>query len=300
MLALLAAACDTVIPYPKTGEDEMLYISGLATEGESSFSVRKLFPITEKSFVTLKKMTMLDAAMELIVNGEAIPLAYSNDSLECIFTTDYEFTSGDRITVKVSTAGMPEAICETIMPDWPEVISMSCDRVDGKTVDFNAAIQTEPDKMDGYVYSLNIERLTEYYIDGKKVSETIDTISQSLHSGDRTKTIYYKNRPVTGYEAASQSGIHSLSKTIILTDLPETTDDDGHTVRAESTIRRVRLCALHLSEPLYLSLKTSRIRVDYDSESEISFVAPLEYSNINGVKGTIGCATAYQSEWMGL
>lgn len=296
-LTFLACSCETVVPYPVTGEEMMLYVSGVAEDKKTTISVRKIFQITDKNFVIRKSATMLDATMLLTVNGNEIETRCSNDSLECLFRADYELIPGDKVTLKVSAPGMRDASCEVTIPDFAEIIGMSYVKVDDNTLNFSASVQTNPGDMDGYVYSLEVETRTMKYVDGALALEKIDTLRYSLHYRDQVKDVSYNGFPVTGYEDADGKGIHSLSTSIGLSQTLEVIEGDGHTVRTERVTRRVRLSALHLSTPLYIGLKTQRNRTDDGSYSDVLFVSPLEYSNISGGKGLFGCVSAYKSEW---
>lgn len=297
-LALWACSCETVVPYPDTGAKEMLYINGAAEGRLSTISVRKIFPITDKNFVAQKRLTMVDAKMLLTVNGEEIITKCSNDSLECVFTSDYEFLPGDRVTVKVSAIGLPDASCEATVPEYAEVLGMSCSKDGDNTLNFNASIQTDPDKMEGYAYLLEAEASTNEYVDGSLTLEKTDTLRYSLHYGNQIKGVSYRGTPVTGYEDADEKGVHYLSTSIQISGSYETPDGDGHTVRKEYIVKRVRLEALHLSESLYIGLKTQRDMTSAWSYSDAMFVSPLEYSNITGGKGCFGCVSTYKSEWI--
>lgn len=291
-------SCEEVIPYPDTGATKMMYIEGAAGGGVSRFSVRRIFPISEKMFVSQKEKTLLEASMTLTVNGEEVPVTCSNDSLFCVFSAEYAFQAKDRISVKVSAPGVPDVRCETTVPDLPEVKDVSYNLLDENTLNVNATIRIYPQMMDGYVYFLEKEENKITYIDGIFESETTETMIQCLQERVYgTKTIYYRYYPVTGYEDADGNGMHHLSSNVELSSSYEMPDEEGRIVRTESTVRRIRFCAWHLSTALYLGLKTKRKNQDYDPDSQLSFVTPLEYSNVIGGKGYVGAVSTYQSEW---
>ena len=289
-------SCEEVIPYPDTGATEMMYIEGAAGSGVSRFSVRRIFPISEKTFVSQKKKTLLEASMTLTVNGEEVPVTCTNDSLFCVFSTEYVFKAKDRIYVKVSAQGVPDVHCETTVPDLPEVKDVSYNLLDDDSLDVNATIRIHPQMMDGYVYFLETEERKIVYKDGIPESETTETRIRCLHIHG-PKTIYFDYYPVTGYEAADADGVHHLNSNVELSSSVEKPDEEGHTIRTEYNVKRFRFCAWHLSTALYLSLKTDRNQWNYDQDSQLSFVTPLEYSNVTGGKGYVGAVSTYQSEW---
>lgn len=291
-------SCEEVIPYPDTGATEMMYIEGAAGSGVSRFSVRRIFPISEKTFVSQKEKTLLEASMRLTVNGKEVPVTCFNDSLVCDFSTEYTFQAKDRISVDVSAPGVPDVKCETTVPDLPEVKDVSYNLLDNNTLDFNATVRIHPQMMDGYVYFLEKEENKITYIDGIFASETTEIMIQCLQERDfGTKTIYYRYYPVTGYEDADDDGMHHLSSNVELSTSYEMPDEEGRIVRTESTVRRIRFCAWHLSTALYMGLKTKRKNQDYDPDSTLSFMTPLEHSNVTGGKGYVGAVSTYQSEW---
>lgn len=138
-------SCEEVIPYPDTGATEMMYIEGAAGDGVSRFSVRRIFPISEKTFVSQKEKTLLEATMRLTVNGKEVPVTCFNDSLACDFSTEYAFQANDRISVNVSAPGVPDVNCETTVPDLPEVKDVSYNLLDNNTLDFNATVRIHAD-----------------------------------------------------------------------------------------------------------------------------------------------------------
>lgn len=294
-------SCEEVIPYPDTGATEMMYIEGAIGGGVSRFSVKRIFPISEKTFVSQKEKTLLEASMRLTVNGKEVPVTCFNDSLTCDFSTEYAFQAKDRITVNVSAPGVPDVNCETTVPDLPEVKDVSYNLLDDNTLDFNATVRIHPEMMDGYAYFLEKEENKVTYIDGIFESETTETKIQCLQERDYdSKTIYYhyyRYYPVTGYEAADGNGMHHLSTNVKLSTSFEMPDEEGRIVRTENTVKRIRFQAWHLSTALYIGLKTNRENRDYDPDSQLSFVTPLEYSNVTGGKGYVGTVSTYQSEW---
>lgn len=244
-------SCEEVIPYPDTGATEMMYIEGAAGDGVSRFSVRRIFPISEKTFVSQKEKTLLEATMRLTVNGKEVPVTCFNDSLACDFSTEYAFQANDRISVNVSAPGVPDVNCETTVPDLPEVKDVSYNLLDNNTLDFNATVRIHAEMMDGYVYFLEKEENKVTYIDGIFESETTETLIQCLPERDYgTKTIYYRYYPVTGYEDADDDGMHHLSTNVELSTSYEMPDEKGRIVRTENTVRRIRFCARHLSTAL--------------------------------------------------
>mgnify|MGYP002520677427 CR=1 FL=1 len=298
---LAAMACEEVVPYPDTGAEEMMLLEGVADEGTSEFSVRRIFPISEKNFVARKDMIVLDAVMNLTVNGKEIVVTCTNDSLSCVFSTDYKFQAKDKICVNVSAQGVPDVRCETTVPDVPEVMDMSYGFTDDDMLTFSAMVQTCPQRMDGYVYFLEMETEKMEYVDGTLKSKTIGI---NVHNLPRTvlgwKTINYNNHPVMGYEDADDNGIHHLNTEVELFGSLEIPDAEGHIVRTDRRVNRIRFCAWHLSTALYLSLKTAKNNKDYSQDSQISFVTPLEYSNVTGGKGAVGAVSVYRSEWRDL
>lgn len=297
-LVLLAASCEEIIPYPDTGATEMMYIEGVARYDGSMFTVRRIFPISEKTFVTRKGETLFYASMTLTVNGEEVPTACVNDSLSCVFTTDYKFQAEDRILVMVSTEGLPDAYCETTVPEVSEVKSMSYILKEDNTLDFNASIQTSPRMMDGYVYFHEMETEVKEYVDGELKTETTGRQIQRIHENIQgIKNIFYGDLPVTGYEYADGNGMHHLKSNVGLSSSFEIPDSEGHVTRIETRVSRIRFCAWRLSTAMYLSLKTDRGKWDYDESSQMSFVTPFEYSNVKGGKGTIGAMSVYKSAW---
>ncbi len=296
---ITAISCEEVIPYPDTGATEMMHIEGAIGGGVSRFSVKRIFPISEKTFVSQKEKTLLEASMRLTVNGKEVPVTcYFNDSLVCVFSTEYAFQAKDRISVNVSAPGVPDVNCDTTVPDLPEVKDVSYNLLDNNTLDFNATVRIHPEMMDGYAYFLEKEESKVTYIDGIFESETTETMIQCLQERDYgTKTIYYRYYPITGYEAADGNGMHHLSTNVELSTSYEMPDEEGRIVKTERTVKRVRFCAWHLSTALYLGLKTNRENRDYDPDSPLSFVTPLEYSNVTGGKGYVGAVSTYQSEW---
>lgn len=298
---IAAMACEEVVPYPDTGAEEMMLLDGVADEGASEFTVRRIFPISEKNFVARKDMIVLDAVMNLTVNGKEIETTCTNDSLSCVFSTDYKFRAKDRICVNVSAPGLPDVHCETTVPDVPEVMEMSYGITDRDILTFNAKVRTCPEKMDGYVYFLEMETETMEYVDGTLKSKSIGTNVHNFHKTvSGWKTINYDNHPVIGYEEADDKGLHHLNSEVELFRSFEIPDAKGHVVRTEKRVRRVRFCAWHLSTALYLRLKTARNNKDYSQDSQISFVTPLEYSNVTGGKGSVGAVSVYRSEWRNL
>lgn len=298
---IAAIACEEVVPYPDTGAEDMMLLEGVADEGASEFTVRRIFPISEKHFVARKDKIVLDATMSLTVNGKKIETTCTNDSLSCVFSTDYKFQAKDKICVNVSATGVPDVRCEATVPDVPEVIDMSYGFSDDDMLTFSAMVQTCPQRMDGYVYFLEMETEKMEYVDGILKSKSIVT---NVHNLNRTvlswKTINYNNHPVIGYEDADDNGIHHLNTEAELFRSFEMRDGEGHVIRTEYSVRRVRFCAWHLSTALYLSLKTTKNNKDYSQDSQISFVTPLEYSNVTGGKGAVGAVSVYRSEWRDL
>lgn len=298
---IAAIACEEVVPYPDTGAEEMMLLEGVADEGVSAFTVRRIFPISEKNFVARMDRIVLDAVMSLTVNGKEIETTCTNDSLVCVFSTDYMFQANDRIDVNVSASGLSDVHCETTVPDVPDVMEMLYNLTDGDRLTFNAKVQTCPEKMDGYVYFLEMETEKMEYVDGTLKSKSIGTNVHNIHKAVFSwKTINYNNHPVIGYEDADDNGIHHLSSDVELFSSSEMPDGEGHAVRTEARVRRVRFCAWHLSTALYLSLKTARNNKDNGQDSQISFVTPLEYSNVTGGKGAVGAVSVYRSEWRDL
>ncbi len=291
-------SCEEVIPYPDTGATEMMYLEGAAGRSVSRFSVRRIFPISEKTFVSQKEKTLLEASMTLTVNDEEVPVTCTNDSLFCVFSTEYAFRAKDKISIKVSAPGVPDVHCETTVPDLPEVKDVSYNLLDDNTLDINATIRIYPQMMDGYVYFLETEERKIVYKDGISESETTESgircLQKRIHG---PKTIYFDYYPVTGYEDADGNGMHHLNSNVELSSSVEMPDEEGHTIRTEYNVKRFRFCAWHLSTALYLSLKTDRNQWNYDQDSQLSFVTPLEYSNVTGGKGYVGAVSTYQSEW---
>ncbi len=291
-------SCEEVIPYPDTGAAEMMYIEGAAGRSVSRFSVRRIFPISEKTFVSQKEKTLLEASMTLTVNGEEVPVTCTNDSLFCVFSTEYAFRAKDKISIKVTAPGVADVHCETTVPDLPEVKDVSYNLLDDNTLDVNATIRIYPQMMDGYVYFLETEERKIVYKDGIPESETTEArircLQKRIHG---PKTIYFDYYPVTGYEDADGNGMHHLNSNVELSSSVEMPDEEGHTIRTEYNVKRFRFCAWHLSTALYLSLKTDRKQWNYNQDSQLSFVTPLEYSNVTGGKGYVGAVSTYQSEW---
>lgn len=252
------------------------------------------------------------ADVHLSVNGEAVPLAWTDDSIPGVPAQSYyavkAYEDGDKVNITAAVEGMKTVSSATVVPSLFPLTSIKLAHKDDSPSQCQFRIHFTDHALTKDYYALKVERKQLFWNDGK-YSEESNTLALNLDDEPLLNTssglddiLMIENGFYRNLYYWDDTKIQGKSYTLRLNTYYETDyEDDFITPEGVEHIKcqvKYRISLYSLSEEFYRYLKS--LNDQKNNGLGNSELAPIHstYTNVSNGIGVVGGCRMFRTEWI--
>ncbi len=306
----LLSSCTYHFELDDVGASQKLVLYSYPGSGDTTIvHLSRSLPVSQKGELG---RGLKGADVRLSVNGEAVSLAWTDDSIPGVPAQSYyavkTYENGDKVSITAAVEGMKTVSSATVVPSRFPLTSIKLALKDGKPNQRQFRIHFTDNALTKDYYALKVERKQQFWNDSK-YSEESSSLTLNLDDEPLLNTssglddiLMVENEFYRNLYYWDDTKIQGKSYTVRLNTNYETDyEDDFITPDGVEHIKyqvKYRISLYSLSEEFYKYLKSLNDQKNNGlGNSELAPIRSTYTNVINGI-GVVGGCRMLQTEWI--